>query len=301
MGDSSISENTQQLVNDIQSLQNYEQQMFSTLENNPNLTSDQQQDYITKIQNLSNMRLNLYETMGGVNNFFKNALVTSQGTLREQTTAIEMIEHELNRAKRRLEILEEKKNNNIRMAQINTYYSDRYSEHADIMKIIIATLIPVIIFALLHSRDLIPTSIYYLLVSIIALIGGVYFWRVYFSIISRDNMDYQEYDWYFDASAAPLPGQSSVQNDWGADVGGCTDSYCCASGTIWNETKNVCLPSSSGSNVSFSTTNFNPEGFTSSEGMISKALTKTSTTNKHKQNNNSNFKPKSTESFINYK
>ena len=79
-----------------------------------------------------------------------------------------MIEHELNRAKRRLEILEEKKNNNIRMAQINTYYSDRYSEHADIMKIIIATLIPVIILALLHSRDLIPTSIYYLLVSIIA-------------------------------------------------------------------------------------------------------------------------------------
>jgi hypothetical protein len=54
----------------------------------------------------------LYKTLGGVNGFFNDALSSSLGTLKEQTVAIGIVESELNKAKKRLEILEEEKNNN---------------------------------------------------------------------------------------------------------------------------------------------------------------------------------------------
>ena len=109
----------EQILNDIQTLQTMEQQLFSNLENNPNLNTEQQQEIIEKMNQLSNMRINLYQTLSGVNNYYQNALYSSQGTLKEQTTAIYIVENELNNAKRRLETLDMEKTNKIRLVEIN--------------------------------------------------------------------------------------------------------------------------------------------------------------------------------------
>ena len=63
----SISDNNTQILNDIQSLQNLEQEMFSNLEENTSLTPDQQQQIIEKINQISQMRVNLYKTLGSLN------------------------------------------------------------------------------------------------------------------------------------------------------------------------------------------------------------------------------------------
>jgi hypothetical protein len=290
-----IRESNGELVNDIQSLQQMEQQMFSQLENNPNMTSKQKKSIINKITKLSEMRVNLYKTMGGVNQFFRNALLTSQGTLKEQTIAIKMIENELNQSKEKLEILETDRNNKLRLVQINTYYGDKYAEHSHIMKIVVITLIPIIILALLHSKNIIPTKIYYALVSIISLIGAYFFWYIFVSIIHRDNMDYQNYDWYFDASSAPVSGNSNSDvsgNPW-AITNGCVDSSCCSSGTIFDASSNLCIQDTSSSST---------DGFADiHESMINNQLIMTSSTNRFKQNNSTNYKPNNSESFINYK
>ena len=82
----------EQILNDIQTLQTMEQQLFSNLENNPNLTTQQQQQLVEKMNQLSNMRINLYQTLSGVNSYYQNALSSSQGTLKEQTTALKFKE-----------------------------------------------------------------------------------------------------------------------------------------------------------------------------------------------------------------
>lgn len=64
-----VGENSQDMINDIQSLQTMEQQLFNSLETNPNLTPEQKQQIVDKIEKLSQMRINLYQTMGGVNSF----------------------------------------------------------------------------------------------------------------------------------------------------------------------------------------------------------------------------------------
>jgi hypothetical protein len=247
-----VEENSTQLLNDIQSLQSIEQQLFNSLEENTGLTTDQQKKIVEKINDISKMRINLYETLNGVNSFFQNTLANSKGILTEQTAAIDIVEKELNTSKKRLKILEEEKNNKVRLVEINDYYGQKYAEHSDLMKIIVIMLIPILILAILYNKGLIPSKIYYILISIIALIGAVFIWKTIFSIIFRDPMNYQEYDWYFDAGAAPTSSSSSTnsKDPWennSSKFGSCIGDDCCSDGLIYDSSLNQCVFSTSDS------------------------------------------------------
>ena len=240
-----IQENNEQILNDIQSLQQMEQQLFSSLESNPNLTTAQQQEIIKKMNQLSNMRVNLYKTLSGVNNYFENALTSSIGSLKEQVIAIDIIESELNRSKKRLELLEEEKNNKIRLVEINSYFGDKYAEHSELMKIILFTLIPVIILALLNNKGILPNTIYYILLIIISLIGAYFFWRRFASIIMRDNMNYQAYNWYFNPKSTDSSSTDSTSSsdpwDNGLDWTTCIGDACCSPGLTYDANANQCI------------------------------------------------------------
>jgi len=242
-----VEENNEQILNDIQTLQQMEQKLFNSLETHPNLSTEEQKNIINKMNELSNMRSNLYQTLSGMNNFFQNALNTSVGSLKEQAVAIEIVENELNKAKRRLEILQEEKNNKIRLVEINTYYGEKYAEHSELMKIIIFTLVPVIILAFINSKGFLPNTIYYALIAIIALIGGYFFWRRFISIIMRDNMNYQEYEWAFDPNNVTTTDSSTTTtNDpWEstANYGSCIGDACCSDGLIYDSSLNQCVTS----------------------------------------------------------
>ena len=240
---SNVAQNNEQILNDIQSLQQMEKQLFTNLETNTNLTQQQQQQIIEKMNQLSNMRLNLYQTLSGVNNFFENALSSSIGTLKEQSVAIGIVENELNLAKKRLEELEMEKNNKIRLVEINNYYGDKYAEHTQLMKIIIYTLIPVIILALLNNNGFLPNIIYYVLLIIVSFIGGYFFWYKFGSIIMRDNMNYQEYNWYFDPTSAPTANSGTSNDPWLSInlPGTCIGEYCCSDGQTYDSSLNQCV------------------------------------------------------------
>lgn len=239
-----IQENNEKILTDIQSLQQMEQRLFNSLESNPNLSTDEQQKMIEKMNQLSNMRINLYKTLSGVNNYFESALNTSVGSLKEQAIAIGIVESELNRSKKRLELLEEERNNKIRLVEINAYYGDKYAEHSQLMKIVIFTLVPIIAIAFLYSKSLLPTTVYYVLLVIVSLVGGYYFWRRFASIIMRDNMNYQEYEWPFDPSNATTGSSSATTDPWQTDLnyGTCVGDSCCSAGLSYDNTLNQCVP-----------------------------------------------------------
>ena len=269
-----VQENNEQILNDIQSLQQMEQQLFSNLESNPNLTTSQQQQIIEKMNQLSNMRVNLYQTLSGVNNYFENALNTSIGSLKEQVVAIGIVENELDRAKKRLEILEEEKNNKIRLVEVNSYFGDKYAEHSQLMKIVIFILIPVIILAFLNNKGILPNTIYYILLVLVSLVGAYFFWMRFASIIMRDNMNYQAYNWYFDPNAAPS-GSSSSSDPWGGGVnyGTCVGDACCSPGLTYDASMNQCVTPISSSSTT--TESFITESMVN----VNKVLTKTQSGN----------------------
>lgn len=241
-----ISQNSEQILNDIQSLQKIEQDLFNSLETNTNLTTQQQEKIIQKMNQITNMRINLYTTLSGLNNFYGEALNSSATTLKEQSAAIEIVESELNKSKRRLQLLEAEKNNKIRLVEINNYYGDKYAEHSQLMKIIIFTLVPIIIITLLKSKGILPSIIYNILIVIISFIGGYFIWSRYASIITRDNMNYQEYDFYFDPNSAPSGSTTTTGDPWlSQNVGGtCVGENCCSVGQTWDVSLNQCIGAS---------------------------------------------------------
>jgi hypothetical protein len=262
-----VQQNNEQILTDIQTLQQMEQDLFNSLETNTNMSTEQQQKIVEKMNQLSNMRINLYQTLSGVNNYFENALNTSVGSLKQQVVAIEIVENELNKAKKRLEILEEEKNNKIRLVEINTYYGDKYAEHSQMMKIVIFTLIPIIILGFLNNKGILPGFIYNILIVIISLIGAYFFWIRFASIITRDNMNYQEYNWHFDPNSAPT-GSSSSSDPWESATstyGTCVGDACCADGLTYDSSLNQCVLSTT---TTTTTT-------TSTESFINQMLTKT--------------------------
>ena len=239
-----IQDNNEQILNDIQSLQQIEQQLFNNLETNTNLKPEDQQKLIEKMNQLSNMRINLYQTLSGVNNYYENAVNSSVGTLKEQEVAIKIVENELNKAKRRLEILEEEKNNKIRLVEINTYFGDKYAEHTQLMKIIIYMLVPIIILAILNNKGFLPQKIYYLLLIIISLIGSYFFWKRFGSILMRDNMNYQEYAWPFPSKISTNASNDS-SDPWNTNIdfniGTCVGNACCDEGLIYDNLIDKCI------------------------------------------------------------
>ena len=285
-GSSNIQDNNEQILNDIQSLQQMEQQLFSNLESNPNLSTSDQEKIITKMNQLSTMRVNLYKMLSGVNNFAASTLTTSTGSLQQQTVAVNIIENELNVAKQRLAVVEEERNNKIRMVEINTYYSDKYAEHAQLMKIIIFTLIPVIIFALLNNKGILPNTIYYILLIIVSIIGAVFFWMRFASIIMRDNMNYQEYAWTYnpDSSNNSTTTTSTTTTDpWytaaAVSTASCVGDGCCSTGLTYDASMNQCVtstisPTSNTSNTSNTSPSRTTESFIT-ESMVNNVLTKT--------------------------
>ena len=270
-----VQENNEQILNDIQSLQQMEQQLFSNLESNPNLSTKDQKKIIEKMNQLSNMRVNLYQTLSGVNNYFESALNTSIGSLKEQVVAIGIVENELNRSKKRLEILEEEKNNKIRLVEINNYYGEKYAEHSQLMKIVIFILIPVIILAFLNNKGILPNTIYYGLVIIISFIGAYFFWMRMSSIWMRDNMNYQEYNWGFDPNNVPTGSSVSNTDPWASsslNFGTCVGNACCSGGLVYDSSMNQCVTSTTTTGTTTTTTTGTTESFIT-ESMINNVLT----------------------------
>ncbi len=269
-------ENVQKLLSDIQELQSMEQQHFDQLNTNGNLTPQQQMEEIEQINKTSNMRRNLYKTLSQVNSFYKDALDSSIGTLKEQKTAITIVENELNRAKARLEYLELQKNNKIRLVEINQYFGEKYSEHTKLMKIIIFILIPIIILTILYKKELIPRNVYFILFIIIGVVGAFLVYKLYASIIMRDNMNYDEYDWPFDKNSAPTADTTQSESDpWGAtstfNIGTCIGESCCSDGLTYDTATNLCVVPGQ---ESFQP-RLTPANFNINEAEIQNALTKT--------------------------
>ena len=294
-------ENSSQILTDIQSLQEIEQQLFSNLEENQHLTPDQQKQLIQKINDISNMRINLYQTLNNMNNIFENTLTNSRGTLSEQAAAIQIVENELNHSKAKLELLEEERNQKIRMIEINQYFGEKYAEHSKLMKIVICILFPILILAILNKKGFLSNRIYYFLIVLIAVIGSIFFWKTMFSIWYRDPMNYQEYNWNFDPNSAPTTTTTSTSDPWTTTgiSGTCVGDACCTTGMVWDASLNQCAISSTGSTSTGST-----EDTTTTESFVYSMLSKPAYQEPFKKPDvylgGENIQPISSSSFIHY-
>lgn len=256
-----------QLITDIQSLQNIEKEMFDNLETNTSLSNEQKQTILDKINAISNMRIQLYKSLNAFDQALQSNINQTSATLTDQKTAIDITEKNLNEMKIKMQKIEEERNNKIRLVEINSYYSQKYAEHTSAIKIIAILLICVIIITFLYKKELITGTIWTILIIIVSAIAAYFFWNTFIRMYKRNNMNYQEFDWYFNpSSVANISTTSSggSGDPWlkvgGSLPGSCIGSYCCGDGLTYDTNNNVCVVSSATSNT-MSNTTVNKETF----------------------------------------
>lgn len=249
------------VIASIQELQQMEQKLIN---NFPKGSVAEEESALIKMQELTAMRVNLFNM---IKNNYTQEISETNTDLESQLGTIRMVESELQVSKNQLNSLEQERVDKMRMAEINTYYSERYKAYNQLLKIIIICAIPIAIIMYVGNINAISEKYVskqnsqdlFLLLLLVALGISLYFiLNKIYDIKKRNNMNFNEYDFGDDAKYDMAVEQSEYRQTMGhgllnydaaefetlakeANLG-CVDSYCCADGTIYDSLKKMCIP-----------------------------------------------------------
>jgi hypothetical protein len=202
------------------------------------------------------MRINLYNSLKKSYSNYQQNVSFSRNVLNDQMISVDVIENELNETKRRLNLIEEQKKNKIRLVEINTYYGKQYNAHKKVMQIIVIMCIFILILNILANKGFIPSKINIFINVFIIVFGLMIIGYEIIDISNRDNMNFDEYSWFFDKSEAPKPtpiDSISYENNINLDPWAmarstsmptitCIGANCCTEDSIYDEIQNKCIP-----------------------------------------------------------
>ena len=252
----------QTTLNNIKDLQNLEKDLYTQLE--ISATSDgnaaQQTDLINRINKISQIRISLLQTLNTMSNTLQNQVGNSRVNLVDQLTLIGVIEQQLNQIKSQMNQSDNIKNNKLRMVEINTYYGKRYRAYTELMKIVIFSSILFLILALLKKKELLPENIANGLLTIFLLISLFFFLRKVNDIYWRDNMDFDQFNWFnvpeynektvFEYDKEAIEGINLKDNledgfydieNAASSLIGCVGAACCSKKMKYDKKKQICV------------------------------------------------------------
>jgi hypothetical protein len=241
-----FSQGTDQTITNITDLQTIEMQLYDSLDNNK-LTQEQRSNVIDKINQLAQTRMTLYQGISNMASVYQQNVTISNNSIQEQLLAIDIVENELNVAKRRLNLLEDQKYNKLRLVQINTYYGKQYNAYKDVAKNIVYICILVLIIVILGKKGILPTNVYIAINGLIITVGAIIVGKQIITLLNRDNMNFDEFNWYFDKSKAPEDTTDSsgdgATDPWSTPSATCVGSMCCdqTNGFIYDSVQNICI------------------------------------------------------------
>ena len=249
---SQMNQSQEQTIQNIKELQEMEKNLYRKLDTSvagEAVSKSEANRIVKRINEISTLRQNLFKNLKNMYSLLRNNVSSSRRNLVNDMTNIGIVESELKNAKNQIQVLKTEKNNKVRMVEINKYYSSNYENHSEVMKIIIFTCIPIILFAALGNMEIIPSSIITILISICLGIGLIFLFFKIKDIAFRDNMNYDEYN--FSNVQGTSRDDSSEDDPWGSDISakistewddkfGCIGKECCADGTAFNSDKNKC-------------------------------------------------------------
>ena len=153
-----LTERRKQIITHISQLQTTEQTLVTQLDV-PGLTDAARISILGKINEISQMRIDLYKIINDMYSYYQDNTTHTRDILSDQLAAIAIIETELNDNKKRLNMLNEQKNNKVKLVQINTYYGKYYNARKQIMVTIVLICLPVLILTILGNMGIIPSNL----------------------------------------------------------------------------------------------------------------------------------------------
>lgn len=179
---------------------------------------------IAEIEELAQMRMSLYKQLSRMN---------------ASTTRIDAMETELDYARKQLKSMYAASNDDIRQAQINTYYYKQYQAYTSVLQVAIVFTVLLIGVALLYRSEFLSDRLLQPMLWLFIALAIIVFGSMLRDLSKRDSMDYDAYESSTYASTssakeentrAPTPSASSM----------CKGPDCCADGQRYDYIRHVC-------------------------------------------------------------
>jgi len=266
--------------NDIQqeilSLQQGQSDLQNQLATNAaNLTPQQQQTISNQISSYSSAIAALTGTVRNLNQVYATNLQNNTAALATQNNALSIINAETIDANNQITYINDQKISKMRQVEINNYYSAWYQEQIKLIKYLVYYVFIFTILFFLKTKNILSGQIFGIVIVLITVFFLFLIIPVILSILSRDNMNYSEYNWGFDKTKAPviqgnandasnnvLPSTAASTVNGASTAGVCVGSQCCPVGSVYDSSNNIC---SVGTGGSF-TTNINLSNMFQNDG-----------------------------------
>ena len=245
----------QDILTSIQTSQNSEKEIVAQLDaltNQSDFTMTPEiQSMVDSINGLSNSRISLFQSVSDKADVLQAGVSNSRTDLISQMTLLQVVEDQLNQAKKNMAKLQNNNDTQLRLVQINTYYGKRYSAQSKLMKLIILICVPLIILLILKKKGLLPELISNYAIGLTVAVGAFLVIRSAWDISTRSNMDFDEYNWNYENPAGQIPTvwQYNKEHLFNIDnplknlmsnLGLCLGANCCANGMYFDTNKQQC-------------------------------------------------------------
>ena len=239
--------------------------LLNSIHTNNNKLYDQLKGYNLSSPDISEINIDMKENTHAENNVIdyistqanatENNLESASNNLVNQIVINDILETQMQNANAEYTNLKQDNTEKLRMVEINTYYTQRYQAHVELMKTIIFVCIPLLLILILTNKEILPARVGYILGGIILVIGIVLIGLKIFDLSIRNNMDYNEYDQvYYQVKedpkghvAMPDIGQE-LEQEFHSSISAleknlgfaCIDGKCCGAGTTYNSILGQC-------------------------------------------------------------
>jgi len=240
-----------------------EKDLYGQLEelNSRDASYEEQKKVMEKVNEIADMRVSMFKALKDMYTQTQESVSQTRVDLVDQLTVLGVVNAELDNARADLKELEGARTGKIRMAEINTYYGKRYRAHGDLMKLLVMVCLPVMILVVLQKKGMIPSRLANPLLALGIAIAIFLVGHRILDLWWRNNMNYDEYDWAWDADANdPTVIQYDVQAIKSSELGRslvrgveeaaeavgkefefCVGGRCCGKGTHYDHKKGTCV------------------------------------------------------------
>ena len=184
---SNVSDEIQNIINNIQDLQNLEQNIINNYKISSN--SDNKTSLVEEINAVVKIRITMYQHLL----FLYNSVVTNTSVLNnhqhKQLELIKKMEDKLNALKEN----QPENNKQVRLIQINKYYIEKFQAYISIFKVVIKLTCCILIFIILNRMKFVPNEVFNYFIGFICLYWSYYLIPMLYDIFRRDNMNYNEF------------------------------------------------------------------------------------------------------------
>ena len=219
---------------------------------------------LAKMEELAQIRLDLFNVL---KMSYSHDIEDGGSDLENQIATLRIVEEQLQGAKSALAELGDQYINKMRMVEFSTYFSQKYKAYNGLFLLILKWVVIIGLLMYVSGLDFVPgeyaskenvNSVFLIIITGVSLYALYFILTKLYDLVTRDNMNFNEYDFELDfdidksvkqESKGKLGGSTFLSYDEkefekiAKDLNlGCVDSYCCADGTMYDSLKRKCMP-----------------------------------------------------------